>query len=155
MINKRFITFVLLFIILLANAQSYIGVYQDLKLATTSDSYGNTPFTTDIIIKVSTKWDSQVFSGFSIEYASLNKSYYRLSQIFGYDIEIGNLHTKPEISFGFINHKYWYIDSFGCGIDTSYKVFKTFFTSVFFEVVNRSDINSVRGSLYFGLIKEF
>lgn len=59
-----------------AQEQVSFGLYQDIKLATSKDNHGNTPFTTDIII--TSNWEGKQFKDyyFSIQpfyqFADLN-----------------------------------------------------------------------------------
>ena len=123
-------------------------VVQDVKLATMDDDYGNVPFTLDIYAKTKLKSkDKNYYSTFNYEFADLNWSYNRASFGMGLYKEFDRLELSADVNTGFIirGNEIFY-PSFGSDFEVSYGMF-----TVLAQVVQRSEINKVRASVFGGI----
>ena len=148
---KKILFYILLIIALSANSQS-INVVQDLKLATTSDNYGNKPFTTDIVINAYMVYPHREIAGISFEYANLHTNYYRISQTFGYRyIKAKQFTADITANIGVIYHNGWNFGYYDISHQFSIKVSKKLKAVFFSQYAFRPDIEKFRLSTFIGI----
>jgi len=124
-----------------------ITLLQDAKLAVMSDSYGNKPFTTDLLGRIAFVGDKGITLSYSYELAMLKNIY--TNRLFGAGYTYKN--SQVLFEFGEINHNQEYFNSIGFNIKQDFKFYKNSFISIDYQYFHRGDIDKWRGSIFFGL----
>lgn len=150
------IIFLLLTTLLFSQERVSIGIYQDVKLATQADDYGNKPFTRDLIIRLNMQGNQQSF-GYMVMFPEFETAdlkgglYSRWSANGGYVFNfIKNVELSATVGIGVIHrHKVGYA-SFGGGGTISYQINRIKLVSLW-QLTSRKDIDKIRNSLFFGI----
>lgn len=123
------------------NAQEIsVNTYQDVGLATKVDSYGNTPFTTDLIIKTKLHLNP-VYISFNYEYVDLASGYFQRPSLgIGVCLTYKFLEFSNELNYGILARPF--SESYNYSLDTEVAVvIKRFKIIGMIQVMNRTDYN--------------
>lgn len=147
---KNIITTYILFVIFTSLHSQEINIYQDTKLALMSDSYGNKPFTTDLIFNFKLKKNNYQ-ALISYEYADLQKYYSRVSIGAGiYYNLIKQVEISHDVNIGYIVRDCYNGISFGINNELSI-ILNKIKINFMLQSTQRTDINEIRFSCFVGI----
>lgn len=152
---KNLILVLLMAFTISVTAQEKIKVafYQDVKLATMEDDYGNEPFTLDLLAKVKLTGNQEKFGYMVIapmfEYAEIEGIYKRYAFDVGYTFNklvINNLEATGSINYGIQDRwkKSWLV--FGADAELAYKITDNISFSLLAQFVQRKDLQWAYGT---------
>ena len=140
---------ILAFLPLFATAQFEVSIYQDCKLASLADDYGNMPFTLDVLAKITFK-GKYLYGSINYEYAQIKRDYNRVSLSVGGFYRWEFIEVKQDINTGYIIHDKYRGYSMGADSELSLIIHK-FKVNTLMQITDRTDINVVRVSFFVGL----
>lgn len=159
---KNLITILLLFAATILQAQPSIGlsIYQDAKLAVTTDDHGNTPFTPDLKFKLKLEgYPTKTGNTIAIlvfEYADLyGGEFYRYGSEIGYRFNTiaENITVTPTIGYGMIGRSYQgFLPSWEFSTEATYKITNNLTFNTLATYMQRSDLpnNKLGFNFYIG-----
>lgn len=131
-----------------AQEQVSFGIYQDLKLATSKDNHGNTPFTTDLIFNVNLEGNQFEYYYFTVqaqyEHANLNTGYlrrYNINALWNFNkLIIDDLNAGIGVGIGMLHRNSIGTPTYSIINDISYPINNWLELALKNEFVKRSDL---------------
>lgn len=156
--KKYFIIVLTLFIhSVFSQEKVSVNLLQDLKLATVGDEKrGYKSFTTDILLRIKMQGNQQKLGYMIIypeyEFADLKSKYQRYSANVGYVFNnlFNDFELESSIGYGFINHS-GTTNSLGMWFGVNYIINDVLKINTGYQIVDRTDIDKIRYSGFFGL----
>lgn len=147
---KNLCTILFLAIATVLQAQPSIGltIYQDAKLATTTDNHGNTPFTPDVRTKLKLQGNptniGNTVATFVFEYADLyGGEFYRYGFEVGYSFNtvLNNVFITPSVGFGKVGRSNTgFLSSWEFSSEATYRITKNLNINALATYMQRSDL---------------